>query len=836
MTVLKLNGLQKQFHKSYTMSNAYKFIRFFKDLTIDDVPLVGGKNASLGEMYRELAGQGIKVPNGFAITAEAYRYMLDEADAWEPLHDALDDLNPDDVVDLARRGARAREIVYGAGLPGDLRDEILDAYRELRDEYGEDLSTAVRSSATAEDLPTASFAGQHDTYLNIRGEEHLLETCRRCFASLFTDRAIHYRIDQGFDQFKVFLSVGIMKMVRSDLAASGVMFSLDTETGFRDVVFITGAYGLGENVVQGAVDPDEFYVHKPTFEQGHRAVLRRTLGPKKIKMIYAHGRTREPIRNVPTTADERERFCLNDEEVLTLADYAIKVENHYSEKAGEARPMDMEWAKDGPDGDLFMVQARPETVASQVKGHVLEEYVIQGGAEVLTTGHAVGTKIGAGKVRLITDVAHLASFQPGEVLVADITTPDWEPVMKTAAAVVTNRGGRTCHAAIVSRELGLPAVVGCGDATRVVKTGDEVTVSCAEGDVGKMYRGAVPFEHIETDLAGMARPATKIMINLGNPDIAFKTRFLPNDGVGLARMEFIINEYIKAHPMALLHPERVDDTDRVKLDRLTRGYESGSAFFVERLSEGVATIAAAFWPKPVVVRMSDFKSNEYASLVGGRTFEPEEDNPMIGFRGASRYSHPSYAEGFSLECAAMKRVRDDMGLTNVKLMIPFCRRVEEGAKVLAAMESNGLVRGENGLEVYVMCEIPNNVILIDRFAELFDGFSIGSNDLTQLTLGVDRDSDIVAFDFDERDEGVKTMIRMAVEGAQRNQRHSGICGQAPSDYPDMAEFLVEIGIDSMSLTPDTVIKTTLRVLETERRLGRAGNESGDDADAVEKIS
>jgi pyruvate,water dikinase len=597
------------------------------------------------------------------------------------------------------------------------------------------------------------------------------------------------------------------------------MFSLDTETGFRDVVFITGAYGLGENVVQGAVDPDEFYVHKPTFEKGHRTVLRRKLGPKKIKMIYANERSNLPVRNVPTPVEDRERFCLSDDEVLTLADYAMKVEEHYTVKAGEDRPMDMEWAKDGPDGELYMIQARPETVASQTKGQILQEYFLRGKGEVLTTGHAVGTKIGSGKARYISDVADLSSFQHGEVLVADITTPDWEPVMKHAAAIITNRGGRTCHAAIISRELGVPAVVGCGDATQVVKSGEKITVSCAEGDVGKMYQGEIPFELVETDLAGMARPATKIMVNLGNPDIAFKTRFLPNDGVGLARMEFIISEYIKAHPMALLYPEKVEDEgERDKLEQLIRGYETGEEFFVERLSEGVATIAAAFWPKPVIVRMSDFKSNEYASLIGGRSFEPEEGNPMIGFRGASRYAHPSYVEGFALECRAMKRVREEMGLTNVKLMIPFCRRVEEGEKVLSVMENNGLKRRENGLEVYVMCEIPNNVILIDRFAELFDGFSIGSNDLTQLTLGVDRDSEIVAFDFDERDEGVKTMIRMAVEGARRNNRHSGLCGQAPSDYPDMADFLVEIGIDSISLTPDTVVKTTKQILETEQRL------------------
>ena len=798
-----------------------RYIRWFRELTIEDVPLVGGKNASLGEMYRDLTPQGVLVPNGFAVTAEAYRDLLSQAGAWDDLRAAMEGLDPDDVEDLARRGARARAIIYGAPLPQELRDEIIEAYHQLQEEYGEELSVAVRSSATAEDLPTASFAGQQETYLNIRGEEHLIDACKRCFASLFTDRAIHYRIDNGFDHFKVALSIGIMKMVRSDLAASGVMFSLDTETGFRDVVFITGAYGLGENVVQGAVEPDEFYVHKPTFEAGHRAVLRRHLGSKKIKMVYATGGSREMTRNVPVAETDRMRFCIGDEDVLTLADYAIKVERHYSEKAGHDKPMDMEWAKDGIDGKLYMVQARPETVESQKEGHILRQYHLKEEGEVLARGYAIGTKIAAGHARYIRDVAHLSAFVPGEVLVADTTTPDWEPVMKQAAAIVTNRGGRTCHAAIVARELGIPAVVGCDNATEVIPDGEVVTVSCAGGDEGRVYRGKLEWEVIETDLSGLPRPKTKIMINLGNPDLAFATSFLPNDGVGLARLEFIINEYIKAHPMALLHPEKIDDKEtRCRIESLTTGYESGADYFVRKLSEGVGTIAAAFWPKPVVVRMSDFKTNEYATLLGGAGFEPEEDNPMIGFRGAARYTHPAYAEGFGLECAAMKRVREEMGLTNVKLMIPFCRRVQEGERVLEVMAQNGLRRGENGLEIYVMCEIPNNVILIDDFARLFDGFSIGSNDLTQLTLGVDRDSEIVSFDFDERDPGVKQMIRMAVEGARRNGRHSGLCGQAPSDYPEMAEYLVEIGIDSMSLNPDTVLATTRHVLEVEKRLGR----------------
>jgi pyruvate,water dikinase len=798
------------------MSEQTNYIRWFNELTINDVPLVGGKNASLGEMYRELAPQGIQIPNGFAVTAEAYRYVLDQAQGWEALHQALDDLRPDNVADLARRARRAREIIYAAPLPADLEQQIIEAFNQLKQQYGDELSVAVRSSATAEDLPTASFAGQQDTYLNIRGDQALLESCKRCFASLFTDRAIHYRIDQGFDHFKLALSIGIMKMVRSDLDASGVMFSLDTESGFRDVVFITGAYGLGENVVQGAVDPDEFYVHKPTFELGHRAVLRRTLGAKKIKMVYSDGRTREPTRNIATSTEERNRYCLNDADVLTLADYAIKIEKHYHSK-----PMDIEWAKDGLDGTLYIVQARPETVVSQLRGMVLEQYRLKQQAEPIVTGHAVGSKIAAGNARIIDKLEQLNTFKAGDVLVADMTTPDWEPVMKIASAIITNRGGRTCHAAIVSRELGVPAVVGCDNATVRIQHNSPVTVSCAGGDVGKVYSGLLDFDIKSTDLSSLQRPKTKIMLNIGNPELAFKTSFLPNDGVGLARMEFIITEYIKAHPMALIHPERVQDVgEREQLAQLTRNYASAEDYFVQKLSEGVGAIAAAFYPKPVVVRMSDFKTNEYATLLGGRWFEFDEANPMIGFRGASRYIHPAYAEGFALECKAMKRVRDEMGLSNVILMIPFCRRVEEAKKVLAYMAQLGLKRGEQGLEIYVMCEIPNNVIQIDAFAEHFDGFSIGSNDLTQLTLGVDRDSAIIAEDFDERDPGVKEMIRLAVDGARRNGKHCGLCGQAPSDYPEMAEFLVETGIDSMSLNPDTVLQTTQLVLETERRLGR----------------
>ncbi|MEO7402357.1 MAG: phosphoenolpyruvate synthase, partial [Burkholderiales bacterium] len=667
--------------------------------------------------------------------------------------------------------------------PEALRGEIMAAYAELREQYGATLTLAVRSSATAEDMPTASFAGQLDTFLNVAGEEPLFDAVRRCFASLFTDRAIHYRIDKGFDHFKIAVSVGVMKMVRSDLAASGVMFTLDTETGFKDVVLVSAAHGLGENVVKGSVDPDDFYVFKPGLAAGNRAVLRRSLGSKKLKMVYRAGNTREPTENVPTTPAEQGRFCIDDADVLALADYGVAIERHYSDRAGHWMPMDIEWAKDGLDGALYVVQARPETVASQTHGQFIEAYRLREKGPVLATGRSVGTRIGVGLARVIMNAADIASFKSGEVLVTDSTSPDWEPIMKRASAIVTNRGGRTCHAAIVARELGIPAVIGAEGATDHVKSGASITVSCAEGDIGRVYAGALAFDVEHTDLATVPRPATQMMLILGNPEIAFKTSMLPNDGVGLVRMEFVVSESIRAHPMALLHPERVEDPEeRRALAHLTRDYASPADFFIERLAEGIGTIAAAFYPKPAIIRMSDFKSNEYAGLLGGRAFEPKEENPMLGFRGAARYTHPAYAEGFALECAAMKRAREVMGLTNIKLMIPFCRRVEEAKRTVERMAELGLRRGENGLEIYVMCEIPNNVLLLDAFAAYFDGFSIGSNDLTQLTLGVDRDSEIVAFDFDERDEGMKIMLRLAVEGCKRTGRHSGICGQAPSDY------------------------------------------------------
>jgi len=792
------------------------YTRWFNEIKIEDVPLVGGKNASLGEMYRELTGRGVNIPNGFAITADAYRHVIQSAGILDELKEAMAGLDKTNMDDLMKRGKRARDLILSAGIPDELWAEIRTAYDRLCEEYGPDADVAVRSSATAEDLPTASFAGQQETYLNIRGYPALRESCSKCFASLFTNRAISYRIDNNFDHFEVALSIGVMKMIRADLDTSGVMFTMDTETGFRDVVFITASYGLGENIVQGTVSPDEYYVFKPTYVKGHKAIIRKNLGGKSIKMIYGISDSKVLTRNVAVPEADRGRFCITDEDILTLAGYALEIEGHYSMKLGEARPMDIEWAKDGMSGDLFIVQARPETVESQKNMDILETYRLDKKGSILTTGKSVGEKIAGGKSHVISDVAHLTSFEPGEILVSDSTNPDWEPVMKTAAAIISNRGGRTCHAAIVSRELGIPAVVGAGDATEKIHTGQDVTVSCAEGDEGVVYEGILPF-HIEThSLKELRRPKTEIMMNLGNPEQAFSLSKIPNDGVGLARMEFIINSYIKAHPMALIHPEKItDEAERKQLDELTFGYQDKEEYFVEKLSHGVGTIAAAFYPKPVIVRMSDFKTNEYAHLLGGHYFEPLEENPMIGFRGASRYYDEKYREGFGLECRAMKRVREEMGLTNLIIMIPFCRRVNEAEKVLAEMAKNGLKRGENGLQVYIMCEIPNNVILVDEFSKLFDGFSIGSNDLTQLVLGVDRDSALLAHDFDERDPGVMRMISMAIQGARRNHRHIGLCGQGPSDYPEFAEFLRKEGINSMSLNPDSIMKITLKLAEIE---------------------
>jgi pyruvate, water dikinase len=804
------------------MSSDLQYIRWFSEIGIEDVSLVGGKNASLGEMYRELGDFGVKVPNGFAVTAEGYRHFLRSAELDRAIPELIAGLDAGNVENLRLRGRRVRDAILAAPFPTDLEDEIVAAYDRLAGDQNHPLDVAVRSSATAEDLPDASFAGQQETYLNVHGPQPLLSACKRCFASLFTDRAISYRVDKGFDHFEIALSIGVQRMVRSDLATSGVMFTLDTETGFRDVVLINAAYGLGENVVQGSVNPDEFYVFKPTLSRGFQPILERRMGNKEFKLIYDEGGGRM-TRNVPVPPEDRSRFAINDEEILALARCACLIEEHYSKKRGRSTPMDIEWAKDGLTGELFIVQARPETVQSQCSPQKLEIYELKGRGDVLVRGRSVGERVGQGIVRVIPSAAHLERFHAGEVLVTDKTDPDWEPTMKKAAAIVTNRGGRTCHAAIVSRELGIPAIVGTEQATQVLCDGQPVTVACCEGETGSVYAGLIPFDVRKVALETLPRPRTKIMLNVGNPEEAFRLSMIPNDGVGLAREEFIISTYIKIHPLALLHYERIKDAaTRLEIDRITAGYADKPQFFVDKLAEGVAMIAAAFYPKDVIVRLSDFKTNEYANLIGGREFEPLEENPMLGFRGASRYYHERYRDGFALECRAMKKVRNEMGLTNVKLMVPFCRTVQEGRRVIDELAKNGLKQGENGLEVYVMCEIPSNVILADEFADVFDGFSIGSNDLTQLVLGLDRDSEIVAPLFDERNEAVKTMIAQVIQTAWRAGRKIGICGQAPSDYPEFAQFLVEEGIDSISLNPDAVVKTTLKVLEMEQAMDRPG--------------
>jgi pyruvate,water dikinase len=801
-----------------TPPGSLKWIRRFADISLDDIPSVGGKNASLGEMYRELSSRGVRVPNGFAITAQAYWHFLKSSGVDVQIRALLDRLNPDDVQSLQECGQGVRQTILSAELPSDLKQEILAAYAELSGSDRLPVDVAVRSSATAEDLPDASFAGQQETYLNVQGPELLLTACRRCFASLFTDRAISYRHHKGFDDFRIGLSIGVQRMVRSDLATSGVMFSIDTETGFRNAVLINAAYGLGENVVQGTVNPDEYIVFKPTLMEGFRPILQKRLGSKEYKLIYDIGGGRM-TRNVPVPPEDRRRFAVSDDDLLLLARWACLIEEHYSRKRGVLTPMDMEWAKDGKTGDLWIVQARPETVQSQKSAQVLETYELQESGRILVSGRSVGDKIGQGPVHVITQPSQLADFRPGEVLVTDKTDPDWEPSMKKAAAIVTNRGGRTCHAAIVSRELGLPAVVGTVEGTRVLRNGQDVTVSCAEGDEGRVYEGRLKFEVKRVDLASCPRPVTKIMLNIGNPEEAFRLSFLPVEGVGLAREEFIISTYIKVHPQALLdYHQLADPAVKQQIDELTTGYEDKPQFFVDKLAEGVGLIAAAFYPRDVIVRLSDFKTNEYANLVGGQAYEPTEENPMLGFRGASRYYHEAYRAAFGLECRAMHKVRQEMGLRNLKLMVPFCRTVDEGRRVLEEMSRHGLVRGEEGLEVYVMCEIPSNVLLAEEFAELFDGFSIGSNDLTQLILGVDRDSEIVAPIFDERNAAVRRMIGDAIDRVRATGRKIGICGQAPSDYPEFAEFLVERGIDSISLNPDSVIRTLPRIVDAEQRL------------------
>ncbi|NEO21216.1 MULTISPECIES: phosphoenolpyruvate synthase [unclassified Moorena] len=818
------------------------FVLWFEEVGIADIPLVGGKNASLGEMIRQLTPVGVRVPTGFATTAYAYRYFIEKAGLEAKLRQGLSDLDVEDVNNLRQRGMQARSLILNTPFPKELANAIALAYQQLCQRYGNDpqefceqfepeyrdtclqsnynTDVAVRSSATAEDLPDASFAGQQETYLNVHGVKGVLEACHKCFASLFTNRAISYRTVKGFDHFDVALSVGVQKMVRSDLASSGVMFSIDTETGFKNAALVTAAYGLGENVVQGAVNPDEYLVFKPTLQEGYSPILDKRLGSKEVKMVYDDGV--KLTKNISVPPSERGKYAINDEEILTLAKWASIIEEHYSQVRGSYTPMDIEWAKDGKTGELFIVQARPETVQSQKSANVICHYQLKGDVEtlqatsVLVTGRAVGEMIGQGKARVILDVNKIDRFQAKEVLVTDKTDPDWEPIMKRASAIVTNQGGRTCHAAIIAREMGIPAIVGCGNATNQLKTGQPVTVSCAEGDEGKVYQGLVPFEVQETPLDNLPRTRTKIMMNVGNPEKAFSLSFLPCDGVGLARFEFIIANHIKAHPMALIHFDKLEDPSvKEEIAQLTALYDHKPDFFVDKLANGISIIAAAFYPKPVIVRMSDFKSNEYANLLGGKQFEPKEENPMLGWRGASRYCDEIYREAYGLECKALKRVRDEMGLTNVIPMIPFCRTPDEGRRVLAEMEKHGLKRGENGLEVYVMCEIPSNVILADEYSQIFDGFSIGSNDLTQLTLGLDRDSALVAHIFDERNEAVKQMVRMVIEKAKKNGRKIGICGQAPSDYPEFACFLVELGIDSISLNPDSVLKTLLDIAKVE---------------------
>jgi pyruvate,water dikinase len=798
----------------------FQYIRRFCELGIDDVPLVGGKNASLGEMYQALSGEGVKIPNGFATTAQAYRDYLTHNRLETRIGEALAELDVDDVDALAVTGAMIRGWILDAELPARLADEISAAYAEMSAEYSTDTDVAVRSSATAEDLPDASFAGQQETYLNIRGSDHLLRTCKRVLASLFTDRAIHYRVDKGFDHMSIALSIGVQKMVRSDIGASGVMFTLDTESGFRDVVMVTSAYGLGENVVQGTVNPDEFLVFKPTLEQGQRPIIRRHLGEKAIKMIY----TRDPVtaeatRNVAVKKAEQLRFSISDDEVLQLARYATAIERHYSKQAGKPRPMDIEWARDGVSGELFIVQARPETVHSIRTDAFQDIYTLKDRGRVLTQGKSVGAKVGAGRARIILEASHMHDLQAGEVLVTDITDPDWEPVMKIASAIVTNRGGRVCHAAIVARELGIPAIVGAGDATHDIHEGQEVTVSCVEGDTGFVYEGLLPYSSERVDLGKLETPQTNIMLIVGNPVQALEYAAFPNAGVGLARLEFIINNSIGIHPRALLEHAYLPEDIQEQIAARTAGYTSPRDFYIDRLAEGVGTIAAAFYPKPVIVRMSDFKSNEYAALLGGEGFEPHEENPMIGLRGASRYHSEGFAECFALECAAMKKVRGEMGLGNVELMIPFARTIEEVQQVLEVMAREGLRRGDYGLKIMLMCEVPANAILAEQFLEHCDGFSIGSNDLTQLTLGVDRDSGLLT-GYDERNEAITALMGMAIKACQAAGKYVGICGQAPSDFPEITRWLVEQGIESISLNPDSVLKMTEVVLEIERELNR----------------
>jgi len=789
------------------------FVLPFKELHIGDIPIVGGKNASLGEMYRELKSKGVKVPNGFAVTALSYVHFINKTGIKEKIKEVLSDLDTKNMKNLMIRGRRVRQIILNAKIPKEIESEIIKNYKRLSKQYGDKYTdVAVRSSATAEDLPDASFAGQQETFLNVTGEKDLLIACKKCFASLFTNRAISYREDKGFSHFDVALSIGVQKMVRSDLASSGVMFSIDTESGFRDAVLVTSIYGLGENIVLGVVNPDEFYVHKPTLEKGFSPIISKKIGDKSVKMIYSRGKNGS-TKNIKVSKKDRASFSITDKEILQLAKWGVIIERYYG------RAMDMEWAKDGKTGQLYIVQARPETVMSQRNTNIYEEYKIEEKGKVIINGQSVGSKIGSGKVRVINDASGISKFKKGEVLVTEMTDPDWEPIMKIASAIVTNKGGRTCHAAIISREMGIPAVVGTNDATTKLKTGQLVTVSCAEGEKGFVYSGLVKYKVIKHDLKKIPKTKTKVMMNIGSPSQAFEQSFIPNEGVGLAREEFIINSSIGIHPRALIDFNKLKDEKlKNKIEKLTIGYKDKKQFFIDKLAEGISMIAAAYYPKDVIVRMSDFKTNEYRNLIGGELYEPIEDNPMIGWRGASRYYKKGYKDAFLLECEAMLKARNKFGLKNIKIMIPFCRTIAEGKKVQEIMATKGLVRGKDGLEIYVMCEIPSNVILADEFSKIFDGFSIGSNDLTQLTLGLDRDSEIVSDIYDERNEAVKSMIATVIHKAKKNGKKIGICGQAPSDFPDFAQFLVRCGIDSISLNPDTMIKTRIKIAEEEARI------------------
>lgn len=805
------------------MDKKKKLILWFNEINMKDVGLVGGKNASLGEMYRSLASRGINVPNGFAITAYAFRQFLKFNYLKKKIRDLIQGVDVQDVRSLEEKGTQIRNLILKAKLFEELREAIEQAYRKLIGKGATDV--AVRSSATAEDLPLASFAGQLESFLNVRGSEIFLGTVKKCFASLYTNRALAYSFDQGFDHSKIYISVGVQKMVRSDRASAGVMFTLDTETGFRDVVLVNSAWGLGENVVKGRVIPDQYFIFKPTLVHGFKPIVGKNLGTKKLKLVYKKNGT--ATQNLRTSRKEQLEYSLSDEEILQLAKWSLLIEDHYK------KPMDIEWAKDGLERKLYIVQARPETVHAEKDGKILEEYVLERKSEVLLVGTAIGTKIGKGWVKILESVKEIDQFQEGEVLVAKMTDPDWVPIMKKASAIVTESGGRTCHAAIVSRELGIPCVVGVERAKEVLKTGQGITASCAEGEEGKIYRGLLPVKIKKISLKKIKRPKTKIMMNVGEPEQAFAFSFIPNDGVGLAREEFIISNYIKIHPLALLEVKSLKLKVKSQIEKLTFGYKDKTKFFVDKLAEGVGRIAAAFYPKPVIVRFSDFKSNEYAGLVGGREFEPREANPMLGWRGASRYYDPKYKKAFLLECAALKKVREEFGLDNIITMVPFCRTVKEGKRVLEIIQKSGLTIPNFSKEklgrvkIYMMVEIPSNVILAEQFAKIFDGFSIGSNDLTQLILGVDRDSELVSHLFDERNEAVKRPIKELIKTAHKNKIKVGICGQAPSDFPDFAEFLVKCGIDSISLNPDTVLKTTLRILEAEKKLkNRIGARQG----------